>query len=224
MILSFDSQCDAQPFPSSAVEQLLWVAPEYKRRHKHLVEIGAADCRDIVRIAEVALGSRRCEFGASPMHAICRVERKGVEWTSHGEEGRDLRRREGNTTVELDECCKSSQNHPKDGTWSTCSKNHAGRWLVSATSGGKRRIVPRPNDGISVNLLESLSVTCLLGGCGPHRSLSMSIRPGSTTCIIRSRCIRTDFRTLSSNSCNKSTTRIGNNLNPKGDNCSQKEF
>jgi hypothetical protein len=102
---------------------------------KRLLEIGAAGRQDIVRILEEGLGSRQCEFEALPMHAIRKVEKEGVEWTYHGEEGRGLRKRGGNTTVEH-ECCESSWKHPKDGTWSTCSKNHAGRWFVSATSGG----------------------------------------------------------------------------------------
>lgn len=104
MVLFFDGQCYAQPFPSSAVEQLLWVAPEYERQHKCLLENGAAGRQGVVRIAEEVQVSCRCEFEASPTHAIWRVENEGIGWMRHGEEGRDLQKQGWNTTVEPDEC------------------------------------------------------------------------------------------------------------------------
>ena len=165
-----------------------------------------------------------CEVEAWPVHAIRRVGIGDVECLSPVQKGKVLRTRGWNTAVKPIERCTLTTNYVKDYTWRTCSKNHAGRWLVSATSGGKHRIAFSPKEDIRVNLSEHLSVTTLPNRCRAHRSLSMSISRGSTALIIRSRCLRTDLRTPSSNSWSKSTTRIGYNLNPKGDNRSQKEF
>lgn len=64
--------CHFPPLPSS------WIALEYEKQYKHLLEIGTTGCQDIIRIPEEGLGSCWYEFEAFPMHAIHRVE-KGVE-------------------------------------------------------------------------------------------------------------------------------------------------
>ena len=189
----------------------------------YLIETGAADHQETVRTAGGVRVHRPCAFEAWPMHAIRTVGIGGIECLSHARGGRDLQTQGWNTS-RISRVLLNKNKPLKGQTWSTCSKNHAGRWLVSATSGGKLRIVLRPNKDILVNLSQRSSVTGLLRGGRAHCSLSTSMLRGSTAYIIWSRCFITDLRMPSSNSCRKSTTRVGYNLNPKGDSRSQKAF
>ena len=101
--------------------------------------------------------NRLCEFKAWPTHAIRRVGIRDIECLRCAQEGKVLQTWGRNTAVKHVEHCKST-NHAKDCTWSTCSKNHAGRWLVSATSGGKQQTAFSPKEDICVNLSKQPSV------------------------------------------------------------------
>ena len=92
MVLSFDGQWRAQPFPSSAVVLLPWVVRGYEMRCMCVVGNDAAGCQGAVGIAEGAQGNRLCAFEAWLMRAIRRVRIEGSGCSSHGEEEKGLQR------------------------------------------------------------------------------------------------------------------------------------
>ena len=159
MVVSFDSQRRARPFPSSAVALLHWVVHEYETRCMCVVGSDAADRQGVVRIAEGAQGNRLCASEAWLVRATHRVGIEGFECSSRGQGGKDLQRQGWHTGAQHVEHRQPTGNQML--TWSTFSKNHAGRWLVSATSGGKWRMVLRLKGEICVNLREWTSETLL---------------------------------------------------------------
>ena len=92
MVLSFNGQWHAQPFPSSAVVLLPWVVCGYEMRCMCIIGNDAAGHQGAIGIAEGAQGNCLCAFKAWLMCAICRVGIEGSGCLSHGEEGKGLQR------------------------------------------------------------------------------------------------------------------------------------
>ena len=108
-----------------------------------------ADFQGVAGIGEGAQGNCLCVSEVWPVHAIRKVGIEGFGCLSREQEGKGLRRQGWHTEAYI------KHRQPVSNqllTWSTFSKNHAGRWLVSATSCGKWRMALRLKGLICVNL------------------------------------------------------------------------
>ena len=110
-------------------------------------------------------------------------------------------------------------------TCRTSSKWWATWYFISATLFGNWRIESIPKGGVSEKLWSQLS-NVRLGRWKdrPYRLLSIQIFLGSIKYSIWIRCLRTNFKTPSSNSCKRLTTKMGKKLNPSGESLSTKVF